>query len=189
MGFRHSTHPSSKAHRPHRSNVTYSCSSPLSSAELWLGLAIILLSFLLFPPAGALLVTSIGTVVITSSGVALAIGSTIGVTLVSHALLSAASGPGSTGAESGSGGGAQEARDSVLRAELVARKLRLNQSSGTTRQVLDSLDMPVEEFISKYRKGSIWARLSSDIRGLTVEEAIQSSATARKLLLDGRFAK
>ena len=28
MGFRHGAHPSSRAHRPHRSNVTYSCSRP-----------------------------------------------------------------------------------------------------------------------------------------------------------------
>jgi hypothetical protein len=74
----------------------------LSSAELWLGLAIILLSFLLFPPAAALVVTTLGTVMVTSSGVALAVGSVVGATLVSHALLNAASGSGSS---SNSGGG------------------------------------------------------------------------------------
>ena len=75
------------------------------------------------------------------------------------------------------------------RPELVARRLRLNPDSPTTRQVLNSLSMPVEDFVAQYRLGSIWGRLGSEIRGMTVEEAIQSSSTARKLLIDGRFAK
>ncbi|WBQ07747.1 hypothetical protein [Kribbella sp. CA-293567] len=75
------------------------------------------------------------------------------------------------------------------RAEQIARKLKMNASSPTTRQVLNSLDMPVEEFISKYRLASIWGRLGSEVRGMTVEEAITSSKMARKLLVDGRFAR
>jgi len=90
--------------------TNYHVLDALSSAELWLGLAIILLAFLLFPPAAALVVTTAGTVLLTSSGVALAVGSVVGATLVSHALLNAASGSGTSG---GGGGGASEsgARD------------------------------------------------------------------------------
>jgi hypothetical protein len=41
------------------------------------------------------------------------------------------------------------------RAEMIAKKLGLNINSATTRQVLNSLDMTVTDFISKYRAGSI----------------------------------
>jgi hypothetical protein len=75
------------------------------------------------------------------------------------------------------------------RPEQLARKLGLNISSPTTRQLLNNLDMPVESFIQKYRLGSIWKRMPSDVRGMSVEDAIKSSTTARKLLIDGRFAK
>ncbi|PKQ30484.1 MAG: hypothetical protein CVT62_13560 [Actinobacteria bacterium HGW-Actinobacteria-2] len=94
----------------HRLVTNYHVIDALSSAELWLGLAIILLSFLLFPPAGALLVTSIGTVMITGSGVALAAGTVVGSTLVAHALLSAASG-------ASAGGGAPAAGEAVQRGQ------------------------------------------------------------------------
>lgn len=71
----------------------------LSSAELILGLALILLSFALFPPAGALVLTTAGTVVVTGSGAALAAGTFVGSSLVVHALLNQASG-GDTGSSS-----------------------------------------------------------------------------------------
>ncbi|MCL2849523.1 MAG: hypothetical protein FWE61_05715 [Micrococcales bacterium] len=64
----------------------------LSSAEFILGLAILLLAFVMFPPAGAALVLVTGEVIITASGVALATGAAVGGTLMVHAMLNEASG-------------------------------------------------------------------------------------------------
>jgi len=55
--------------------------------------------------------------------------------------------------------------------------------------VLNNLDMPIEEFVGKFRRGGIWAKLGSEVRGMSVEDAIQSSPKARKLLIDGRFIR
>lgn len=116
----------------------------LSSAELWLGLAIILLSFLLFPPAAGLMVTTVGTVVVTGSGAALAVGTVIGTTLVSHALLNAASGPGGTQPVRASGGSAGESRGSTTASGVrgALRELPRGRNSGvrTVKSEVDLVD-------------------------------------------------
>ncbi len=80
------------------------------------------------------------------------------------------------------------------RAEMLAKKLKLNINSATTRQVLNSLDESVESFISKFRKSSIYGELPGGQGGnfakMTVEEALTSgNTTVRKLLIDNRFVK
>jgi hypothetical protein len=77
----------------------------------------------------------------------------------------------------------------MSRAEQLARKLKLNINSPTTRRMLNSLDDKVSTFIGKFRKGSIQQKLPSEVLDMTVEEALKHSTTARKLLTDGRFAK
>jgi hypothetical protein len=110
--------------------TNYHVIDALASAELWVGLAIILLAFLLFPPAGALMVTTIGTVVLTSSGAALALGTVVGTTLVAHALLNAASGPSSVTSGGGEplGGDAGASPETEVRAAL--QRLPKGQNSG-----------------------------------------------------------
>jgi RHS repeat-associated protein len=79
---------------------------------------------------------------------------------------------------------------SASRAEMLARKLKMNIQSPTTRQVLNSLDDTVESFISKYRTPSIRSKLPGEFLNLTVEEALRSgNTTVRKLLIDSRFVK
>ncbi|MCS4238491.1 RHS repeat-associated protein [Myroides gitamensis] len=76
------------------------------------------------------------------------------------------------------------------KAEMLAKKLKMNINSPTTRQVLNSLDEPVESFISTYRKSSIRAEIPGQYLNQTVEEALRSgNTTLRKLLTDGRFVK
>ena len=76
------------------------------------------------------------------------------------------------------------------RAEMLAKKLKMNINSPTTRQVLNSLDESVESFISKYRKSSIRSEIPGQFLNQTVEEALKSgNTTIRKLLTDGRFVK
>ncbi len=65
----------------------------------------------------------------------------------------------------------------------------LNINSATTRQVLNSLDMKVSDFVGQVRAGSIKGRLPSEVMEMTVEEALQHSSTVRKLLIDTRFVK
>jgi hypothetical protein len=77
----------------------------------------------------------------------------------------------------------------MSRAGDLARKLRLNASSPTTRQLLNSLDDTVRSFVGKFRQASINRRLPGEVLDLTVEEALQHSSTVRKLLTDGRFVK
>jgi hypothetical protein len=77
----------------------------------------------------------------------------------------------------------------MSRAEALARKLKMNADSATTRQVLNSLDDTVADFIGKFRKGSIKGALPSEVMDMTVEQALRHSPTARKLLTDSRFAK
>ena len=72
---------------------------------------------------------------------------------------------------------------------MVARKLGLNPNSPTTRQVLNSLDMSVQDFVGKYRAGKILRELPGEVLDLSVEDALQFSSKVRKLLIDGRFAK
>jgi len=76
------------------------------------------------------------------------------------------------------------------RSEMLARKLKLNINSPTTRQVLNSLDDTVESFISQFRKPSIRAEFPGEFLKGTVEEALKSgNTTVRKLLIDTRFVK
>lgn len=76
------------------------------------------------------------------------------------------------------------------RQHMLARKLKMNINSPTTRQVLNSLDDTVETFISGFRKPSIRAKLPGEFINMTVEEALKSgNTTVRKLLTDGRFVK
>ncbi len=72
---------------------------------------------------------------------------------------------------------------------MLAKRLGLNASSPTTRQVLDNLDTSAEAFISKYRKGGIRKEFPRELLDGSVEDALKSSRKARKLLIDGRFAK
>lgn len=76
------------------------------------------------------------------------------------------------------------------RAEMLAKKLKMNINSPTTRQVLNSLDESVESFISTYRRSSIRSEIPGQFLNQTVEEALKSgNTTIRKLLTDGRFVK
>ncbi|WP_409071735.1 SpvB/TcaC N-terminal domain-containing protein [Burkholderia ubonensis] len=77
----------------------------------------------------------------------------------------------------------------MSRAEALARQLRLNIDSPTTRQVLNSLDDTVASFVSRFRRGSINRELPSEVMEMTVEQALQYSSKVRKLLIDGRFVK
>jgi hypothetical protein len=77
----------------------------------------------------------------------------------------------------------------MSRAEQLARKLKLNVNSPTTRQVLNSLDDKVSSFVGLFRKGSIKGRLPSEVMDMTVQDALKHSSTVRKLLIDKRFVK
>jgi hypothetical protein len=65
----------------------------------------------------------------------------------------------------------------------------MNFDSEMTKNVVYNPNMPVEEFVARYRDGGIWGKLGSELRGKTVLEAITSSSTARKLLMDVRWKK
>jgi RHS repeat-associated protein len=69
----------------------------------------------------------------------------------------------------------------------LAQRYGLNLSSAKSRQILESLDMSVEEFIGKYKLGSIKQAPGWRFDGMSVREALD--AGARKLLTDGRFDK
>lgn len=76
------------------------------------------------------------------------------------------------------------------KAEMLAKKFKMNINSPTTRQVLSSLDETVESFISTYRKSSIRSEVPGQFMNQTVGEALNSgNTTIRKLLTDGRFIK
>ena len=78
----------------------------------------------------------------------------------------------------------------MSRAEQLARKLKMNVDSPTTRQVLNNIDENVGVFIKKYREGGIYRELPWDeIKDLTLEKALQHSHKVRKLLTDGRWLK
>lgn len=89
----------------HRIVSNFHVLDALSNATLMLGLVILLLSFLLFPPGAALLVTTAGTVVVTGSGIALITGTLIGTSLITQGLLQMASGEGSSSGTGSSGSG------------------------------------------------------------------------------------
>jgi RHS repeat-associated protein len=69
----------------------------------------------------------------------------------------------------------------------LAQRYGLNLGSAKSRQILESLDMSVEEFIGKYKLGSIKQAPGWRFGGMSVREALD--AGARKLLTDGRFDK
>jgi hypothetical protein len=69
----------------------------------------------------------------------------------------------------------------------LAQKYGLNANSPKSRQVLENLDMRVEDFVGKYRLGSIKNAEGWRFNGMTVREALE--AGARKLLTDKRFDK
>ncbi len=77
----------------------------------------------------------------------------------------------------------------MSRAESLARKLKMNVNSPTTRQVLNSLDDSVGSFVGQFRKGSINRELPGEVMDMTVEQALKHSTKVRKLLTDGRFVK
>ncbi len=77
----------------------------------------------------------------------------------------------------------------MSRAEALARKLKMNVNSPTTRQVLNSLDDSVGSFVGQFRKGSINRELPGEVMEMTVEQALGYSTKVRKLLTDGRFVK
>jgi len=77
----------------------------------------------------------------------------------------------------------------MSRAERLARKLKLNVYSPTTRQLLNSLDDKVSAFVGRFRAGSIKGALPGEVLDMTVEEVLQHSSMVRKLLIDSMFTK
>ena len=77
----------------------------------------------------------------------------------------------------------------MSRAAALARKLKLNINSPTTKQVLNSLDDTVSTFVGQFRQGRILKELPTDVLGMTVEDALLHSTKVRKLLLDARLVK
>lgn len=76
------------------------------------------------------------------------------------------------------------------KAEMMAKKFKMNINSPTARQVLNSLEVTVESFISQYRKASIRSEMPGEFLNQTIEDALKSgNSTVRKLLTDGRFVK
>jgi RHS repeat-associated protein len=69
----------------------------------------------------------------------------------------------------------------------LAQKYGLNLNSEKSRQILQDLDMSVEEFVGKYRLGSVKQAAGWKFDGMTVKQALD--AGAQKLLTDGRFSK
>jgi len=93
-------------------------------------------------------------------------------------------------AELANSGSIMRSLGAASRAEMLASKLKLNINSPVARQVLNSLDEPVESFITTYRKASIRSVFPGEYLNMTVEEALRSgNTTVRKLLIDGRFVK
>jgi len=55
--------------------------------------------------------------------------------------------------------------------------------------VLDHLDMSVNAYVGKYRKGSIRRVLPREVLDITMDEALRHSSKVKKLLTQPRFAK
>lgn len=73
---------------------------------------------------------------------------------------------------------------------MLARKLNMNISSPTTRQVLNNLDETVNNSISKFRKPSIRSEFPEEYLEVTVGEALKrGNTTVKKLLTEKRFVK
>jgi len=76
------------------------------------------------------------------------------------------------------------------RSEQLAKKLKLNINSPTTRQLLNSLDDSVNSFISSFRSPKIRQKIPGEFLDQSVESALRSkNTTVRKLLTDNRFVK
>lgn len=76
------------------------------------------------------------------------------------------------------------------KAEMLAKKFKMNLNSPTTRQVLNSLDESVESFISIHRKSSIRSEIPGEFLNQSAGQALKSgNTTIRKLLTELRFAK
>ena len=73
------------------------------------------------------------------------------------------------------------------RLERLAKKLKLNIDSPTTRQLLDNLDKTVDGYISLFRSPTIRGKVPGEFLNKTVGEALRSgNTTIRKLLTSGR---
>jgi hypothetical protein len=89
---------------------------------------------------------------------------------------------------------AETARAAEQRYRQLARKYDMNADSDTTRRVIENLDMDLEDFISKFKKGSIRQEIDSGLRqkGSTVRQALDHATEGQKmqkLLPQKRFDK
>jgi hypothetical protein len=70
------------------------------------------------------------------------------------------------------------------------RDRKLSSNSSTTRQLYENRYLTVQEYIGKFRRGSINAVLPEEARVMSVEEAVKmgkvGSVNIRKLLTDNR---
>ena len=83
-------------------------------------------------------------------------------------------------------------QDDKNRNRNTARKYGLNADSPTTQQLMDKLDTPLTDFISKYRLASISRVIPTQYLDgeTTVREAMDAGgSTVRKMLVDNRFVK
>ncbi len=81
---------------------------------------------------------------------------------------------------------ADESGSIDLGASKFAKKLKLSPTSPA----VSHRHLTVDDFIGKFRKGSVRNEIPGEFLGQTVEEALRSgNTTVRKLLTDGRFAK
>jgi hypothetical protein len=69
----------------------------------------------------------------------------------------------------------------------------MNARSPTTRDFLSKQNMKVDDFIREFRKAEIRQVVGTDIREGTIADLLKrndaAANTAKKLLVDGRFAK
>lgn len=72
----------------------------------------------------------------------------------------------------------------------LAKSLKLNATSPTSKSILENADLTVQEFISAHRQGGIKEVFPEEYLESTVKEALKSGdTTVRKLLTDNRFLK
>ncbi|MGE0426119.1 MAG: hypothetical protein AB7O88_27920 [Reyranellaceae bacterium] len=95
----------------------------------------------------------------------------------------------------------KEAADKVAAARVaeekyrrLARKYKMNADSETTRRVISNLDMDLEDFVSKFKQGSIRQEIDTGLleKGRTVKQALDHATEGRKmqkLLPQKRFDK
>jgi hypothetical protein len=77
----------------------------------------------------------------------------------------------------------------MSRAERAARRHGLNVNSETSQQVLRNLDTKVKDFVARLRKGSINRELPSEVKEMTIEQALDHSSKVRKLLINSEYVK